>query len=220
MRTTTKLAAAGALAAALAAGPAATAWAAPPHIPFGPIGVTELSGPAGQVLRLAAPISGEAVDRATPGAYWLVARDGGVFAEGGAPFYGSLPSLGVHPAAPIVGIVPTPHDHGYWLVGADGGVFAFGSAPFYGSAVGRVDGNAPVTLTPITEVACGHTLTTGYTISWPGGIVGWAHGVMCGARSGTGPATTWTSGTTGTTITTTPAGPTGTSSTTTMTKGS
>lgn len=186
---TTKLAAAAAMAAALAAGPAATAWSAPaPRIPFGPIGVTELSGPAGQVITLDAPISGEAVDGATPSGYWLVASDGGVFAEGGAPFYGSLPGLGVKPAAPVVGIVPTPNGHGYWLVGADGGVFAFGSAPFLGSAAGQAV-TGPVTLTPTSAPVCGQTIVVGYRLAWAGGAVAYSRGVMCGAATGTATTT-------------------------------
>jgi hypothetical protein len=79
------------------------------------------------------------------GNVWAVGDDGGVFAaqilgvNGSpelplAPFYGSLPSLGISPDAPIVGISATPDGRGYWLVGADGGVFAFGDAVFYGSA--------------------------------------------------------------------------------------
>lgn len=77
------------------------------------------------------------------GGVWLVGADGGVFAPplleddatvAQAPFFGSLPSLGVFPTAPIVGIDSTPNGGGYWLLGADGGVFAFGSADFFGSA--------------------------------------------------------------------------------------
>jgi hypothetical protein len=89
-------------------------------------------------------ISGITVAR-NGGNVWAVGDDGGVFASqilgmnGSpelplAPFYGSLPSLGVTPAAPIVGISATSDGRGYWLVGADGGVFAFGDAVFYGSA--------------------------------------------------------------------------------------
>ncbi len=65
--------------------------------------------------------------------YWLVQAGGGVFAYGDAPYLGSLPGLGVTPAAPITGITPTPDGKGYWLVGADGGVFAFGDAGYFGS---------------------------------------------------------------------------------------
>ena len=66
---------------------------------------------------------------ATPdgGGYWLVAADGGVFAFGDAPFYGSMGGQRLN--APIVGMAATPDGHGYWLVAADGGVFNFGDAP-------------------------------------------------------------------------------------------
>jgi hypothetical protein len=65
---------------------------------------------------------------------WEVSTDGGVYTFGDAGFYGSLPGLGIAPAAPVVGMTRTPDGAGYWLVGADGGVFTFGDAPFYGSA--------------------------------------------------------------------------------------
>ena len=52
------------------------------------------------------------------------------------PFDGSLPGLGVKPAAPIVGLAADPDGGGYWLVGSDGGVFGFGDAKFHGSAAG------------------------------------------------------------------------------------
>ncbi|MHB8219104.1 MAG: prenyltransferase/squalene oxidase repeat-containing protein, partial [Acidimicrobiales bacterium] len=69
------------------------------------------------------------------GSYWLVGADGGVFAFGGAGYYGSLPALGVG-VHDIVGMAPTPDGRGYWLVGADGGVFAFGDAGYQGSLPG------------------------------------------------------------------------------------
>jgi DNA-binding beta-propeller fold protein YncE len=68
------------------------------------------------------------------GGYWLVASDGGVFAQGDASFYGS--EGGTILNKPIVGIAPTPDGHGYWLVASDGGIFAFGDASFYGSTGG------------------------------------------------------------------------------------
>jgi hypothetical protein len=64
---------------------------------------------------------------------WLVALDGSVVESFPGTNYGSLPALGIRPAAPIVGISATPDGGGYWLVGTDGGVFAFGDAPFLGS---------------------------------------------------------------------------------------
>jgi len=73
--------------------------------------------------------------------YWIVDSDGGVFAFGDAPFYGSMG--GRHLNARIVGIAATQDAKGYWLVGADGGVFAFGDALFGGSMGGRTL-NAPI----------------------------------------------------------------------------
>jgi hypothetical protein len=72
-----------------------------------------------------------------PGGYWLAAASGAVYSCGDAPFYGSLATLGVTPAKPIVGIAATPDDQGYWLVASDGGIFAFGDAQFFGSMGGR-----------------------------------------------------------------------------------
>ncbi len=74
-------------------------------------------------------------DRYTYQGYWMVGKDGGVFAFGDAGFVGSLPGLGVH-VSDIVGVVPTKDSGGYWMVGADGGVFAFGDAGFVGSLPG------------------------------------------------------------------------------------
>jgi hypothetical protein len=66
--------------------------------------------------------------------FWEVGTDGGVFSFGDAGFYGSLPAVGVVPAAAIVEMVRTADGRGYWIVGSDGGVFTFGDAQFYGSA--------------------------------------------------------------------------------------
>ena len=63
--------------------------------------------------------------------YWLAARDGGVFAQNGAPFLGSAASLPLK--GPIVGIAAVPDGDGYWLVASDGGVFTYGAAEFHGS---------------------------------------------------------------------------------------
>jgi hypothetical protein len=73
-------------------------------------------------------------------AYYDVASDGGVFAFGGLPFWGSMG--GQYLAKPMVGIAPTTtggtaDGRGYWTVASDGGVFAFGSAAFHGSMGGK-----------------------------------------------------------------------------------
>jgi len=73
-------------------------------------------------------------------AYYAVASDGGVFAFGGLPFWGSM---GGHPLdKPMVGIAPTATNggatgQGYWTVASDGGVFSFGNAAFHGSMGGK-----------------------------------------------------------------------------------
>ena len=63
--------------------------------------------------------------------YWLVTKQGAVYAFGGAVYYGGADRLDL--AAPIVGIVATPDGKGYWLIGADGGLFNYGDAQFYGN---------------------------------------------------------------------------------------
>jgi hypothetical protein len=76
-------------------------------------------------------------------AYWLVARDGGVFAFGGAPFYGSMGGTPLN--KPVVGMANVGSSgSGYWLDASDGGVFSFGpGAQFYGST-GSMALNLPV----------------------------------------------------------------------------
>jgi len=75
-----------------------------------------------------------------PGAYWMVARDGGVFSEG-AEFYGGQGDQRLN--KPVVGMAATPSGAGYWLAASDGGVFAHGDATFQGSA-GALTLNAPI----------------------------------------------------------------------------
>ena len=66
--------------------------------------------------------------------YWLVGRDGGIFAFGDAPFSGSTGNL--HLNQPIVGMASNPAGTGYWFVAADGGIFSYGDATFLGSTGG------------------------------------------------------------------------------------
>lgn len=62
--------------------------------------------------------------------YWFLGRDGGIFAFD-APFFGSVPGLGIR--TEVLSLASTPTGRGYWVLGRDGGVFAFGDARFLGS---------------------------------------------------------------------------------------
>jgi hypothetical protein len=76
--------------------------------------------------------------------YFLVARDGGVFAFGDATFIGSLPGEGIR--ARVVGVAPTHEGSGYYVLAANGRVFAFGTA------------NAPRVLLPARSMLPGHAV--------------------------------------------------------------
>jgi len=76
-----------------------------------------------------------------PTGYWEATRDGGVYAEGTAPFLGSLG--GRRLVSPVVGVTATPSGRGYWLAASDGGVFTFGDAGFFGS-LGSIHLAAPI----------------------------------------------------------------------------
>ncbi len=73
--------------------------------------------------------------------YRLVASDGGIFAFGDAPFFGSTGAIRLN--QPIVGMASTPRNRGYWMVASDGGIFAFGDAGFFGSS-GAIRLNRPI----------------------------------------------------------------------------
>jgi uncharacterized protein YkwD len=79
--------------------------------------------------------SAATVGRPGTGGYWLVARDGGIFAFGDVTFHGSMGGHRLN--QPIVGMAPTARRDGYWMVAADGGMFSFGSARFMGSMGGQ-----------------------------------------------------------------------------------
>jgi ribosomal protein L24E len=100
------------------------------------LGLTGLTGSH----PLNAPIVG-IVPTPSGNGYWLVAKDGGIFDFGAAPFLGSIYTYGItglsgkHPLnAPIVGAIASPSGQGYYMVAADGGVFNFGDAKAAGSA--------------------------------------------------------------------------------------
>lgn len=65
----------------------------------------------------------------TQGGYIVVGGDGGVFTQD-APFFGSVPGLGV--TAKIVAAAWTLTGFGYWIMSEDGGIFSFGDAQYKG----------------------------------------------------------------------------------------
>jgi hypothetical protein len=101
--------------------------------------------------------------------YWMTGADGGVFAFGGAPFEGSLPSLGFA-VNDIVGMAATPTGRGYWLVGADGGVFAFGDAPYLGSLPGNRTAASDIVGITTTPSGDGYWLVGANGAVYPFGI--------------------------------------------------
>ena len=108
----------------------AASTSAPSSTPVPGTSVAHLSG-----------LPGTGMPADTVPTYDEVARDGGVFTFGGAPYYGSMGGKVLN--RPIVGMAPTPDGRGYWLVASDGGIFAFGDAGFYGST-GAMALQAPI----------------------------------------------------------------------------
>lgn len=100
------------------------------------------------------------------GGYWLAQAGGGVFSYGTATFAGSLPGLGVVPAAPIVGMASTFDGKGYWLVSSDGGVYAFGDARYLGS----LPGLGVVPTAPIVGIAAAATGNGYWLLGADGGV--------------------------------------------------
>ena len=65
--------------------------------------------------------------------YWLSAADGGMFAFGDAPYFGSLPGTGLCKPPHAERIVPTETGKGYWIVADDGSIWSYGNAKPMGS---------------------------------------------------------------------------------------
>ncbi len=110
------------------------------------------------------------------GGYYFVAGDGGIFAYGGAPFFGSM---GGHPLnQPIVGMTATPTGGGYYCVAADGGIFAFGDARFFGSMGGQPL-NRPMVGMAATPTGGGY-----WTVASDGGIFAFGDAQFHGSMGG------------------------------------
>ena len=110
------------------------------------------------------------------GGYRLAATDGGVFAFGSSPFFGSAGAI--HLNQPVVGTASTPNDQGYWLVATDGGVFAYGNAGFYGSA-GAITLNKPIVGMAATADGKGYWL-----VASDGGIFAYGDAAFYGSMGG------------------------------------
>ncbi len=170
-------------AAAQAAQPAETGHAVRPHV-YGGGGVIAFGDaqnintpPAAALGSVIVGMAADPVSKTSRQGYWVASADGGVFAEGSAPFFGSLGALAL--TGPIVGIAATPDGRGYWLVAMDGGVFAFGDAAFYGS-MGGTPLNQPVVGMASTPDGKGYWL-----VASDGGIFAFGDAGFLGSMGGT-----------------------------------
>ncbi len=117
-----------------------------------------------------------------PGAYWLVASDGGVFAFAGPEnvakpqFYGSAGAIKLN--QPIVGSSAHPSGQGYWFVASDGGVFNYGAAKFFGST-GAIKLNRPIVAMASTPSGNGYWL-----VASDGGIFSFGDAKFFGSTGG------------------------------------
>ena len=126
--------------------------------------------------RLSSPAVGMAASPSGQG-YWLVARDGGTFAYGDAPFLGSTAATRLN--APVVGMAATASGQGYWLVASDGGIFAYGDASFLGST-GATRLNAPIVGMAATASGQGYWL-----VASDGGIFAYGDAPFLGSTGAT-----------------------------------
>ena len=139
-----------------------------------PAGTASAGVPDGVGITLDAPIVATAPTPDGVG-YWLATADGGVFAYGDAPFYGSATAM--NPDQPIVGMAATPDGGGYWLVGSDGGVFSFGNAQYYGSTAGK--GSARIVGMAATPDGGGYWL-----VGSDGGVFAYGNATFHGSIAG------------------------------------
>jgi hypothetical protein len=107
--------------------------------------------------------------------YWLAGSNGGVYAFGGAPFYGSLSQT---LNKPIVGSAPTINGGGLWLTASDGGVFGLGDASYLGSMGGK-----PLNK-PVVGIAAGAGAAGYWLVASDGGIFNYGDAGFFGSRGG------------------------------------
>jgi hypothetical protein len=131
------------------------------------------AGPAAAAL---APGGEPTAPTPADGGTWLAASDGGVFAFGSAPFYGSMGGQRLN--RPIITMAATPTGKGYWLVASDGGVFAFGDAGFYGST-----GNL-VLAKPIVAMATTPSGNGYWLVASDGGVFAFGDARFLGSTGG------------------------------------
>jgi len=132
-------------------------------------------------VHLAGPITAPVVGPTKPvngisQGYWMLARDGGVFAFGAAQFFGS--EGGSHLNQPIVAGASTLDGRGYYLAAADGGIFAFGDARFYGST------GAEHLQAPIVALIALPTGTGYWLVASDGGVFAFGDAQFYGSAGG------------------------------------
>jgi hypothetical protein len=126
---------------------------------------------------LNAPIvSAARVPSAAGQGMWFVGADGGVYAVGGAQFYGSTGALNLQ--GPMVAFAPTADGGGYFMAALDGGVFCFGDARFHGSMGGKPL-NEPIVAMAVTPDDGGYWL-----VAADGGIFAFGDAPFYGSTGG------------------------------------
>jgi F5/8 type C domain/Fibronectin type III domain len=112
--------------------------------------------------------------------YYILSPAGGVYAYGGAPFYGSADDHSYFSGETAVGMAVDAGGTGYWILSASGGVYAYGGAPYDGSASGQSYFNGQ-TAAALTLDASGN----GYWIlSRAGGVYQYGDAPFYGAAAG------------------------------------
>jgi virginiamycin B lyase len=103
--------------------------------------------------------------------------DGNAYSFGADPSLGSLVSLGIHPAAPVVGLAST--SAGYRMAGTDGAVYVFGTASYLGS----LPGLGIVPARPVVGISSPPS-GTGYRLAGADGGVFWFGAPFLGSLPG------------------------------------